>query len=103
MKEYLIQDADHLLTMDDARQELQGADILIRDGVIAQVGHGLETSGEVIRGQAAARECQLCQPQLGGDLQMRRSHARPDRVERLEPTEQQRILPARHGPGQCLV
>ena len=49
MKEYLIQDADHLLTMDDARQELQGADILIRDGVIAQVGHGLETSGEVIR------------------------------------------------------
>ena len=49
MKEYLIQDADHLLTMDDARQELQGADILIRDGVIAQVGHRLETSGEVIR------------------------------------------------------
>ena len=49
MKEYLIQDADHLLTMDDARQEMQGADILIRDGVIAQVGHGLETSGEVIR------------------------------------------------------
>ncbi|KNX43354.1 8-oxoguanine deaminase [Roseovarius tolerans] len=49
MKEYLIQDADHLLTMDDARQELQGADILIRDGVIVQVGHGLETSGEVIR------------------------------------------------------
>ena len=49
MKEYLIQDADHLLTMDDARQEMQGADILIRDGVIAQVGYGLETSGEVIR------------------------------------------------------
>src|SRR6056297_595324 len=49
MKEYLIQDADYLLTMDDARQEMQGADILIRDGVIAQVGHGLETSGEVIR------------------------------------------------------
>src|SRR6056297_2621735 len=49
MKEYLIQDADHLLTMDDARQELQGADILMRDGVIAQVGHRLETSGEVIR------------------------------------------------------
>ena len=49
MKEYLIQHADHLLTMDDARQEMQGADILIRDGVIVQVGHGLETSGEVIR------------------------------------------------------
>jgi cytosine/adenosine deaminase-related metal-dependent hydrolase len=49
MKEYLIQDADHLLTMDDARQELQGADILIRDGVIAQIGHRLENSGEVIR------------------------------------------------------
>lgn len=49
MKEYLIQDADHLLTMDDARQEMQGADILIRDGVIARVGHGLKTSGELIR------------------------------------------------------
>src|SRR6056297_678836 len=48
MKEYLIQDADHLLTMNDARQEMQGADVLIRDGVIVQVGHGLETSGEVI-------------------------------------------------------
>jgi cytosine/adenosine deaminase-related metal-dependent hydrolase len=49
MKEYLIKDADHLLTMDDARQEMQGADVLIRDGVIVQVGQGLETSGEVIR------------------------------------------------------
>ena len=49
MKEYLIQDADYLLTVDDARQEMQGADILIRDGVIVLVGHGLETSGEVIR------------------------------------------------------
>jgi len=49
MAEYLIQAADYLITMDDARQEMQGADVLIRDGVIVQVGHGLETSGEVIR------------------------------------------------------
>ena len=71
------------------------------DGVVQPPTVGKEV--EVIRGQTAARECQLCQPQLGGDLQMRRSHARPDRVERLEPTEQQRILPARHRARQVLV
>ena len=42
MAEYLIQAADYLITMDDARQEMQGADVLIRDGVIVQVGHGLK-------------------------------------------------------------
>ncbi|GAW35944.1 8-oxoguanine deaminase [Roseovarius sp. A-2] len=49
MAEYLIQAADYVITIDDARRELRGADILIRDGVIAEVGHGLESSGEVIR------------------------------------------------------
>ncbi|WP_299850192.1 8-oxoguanine deaminase [uncultured Roseovarius sp.] len=48
MVEILIRDADHILTMDDARQELQHADILIRDGVIAEIGQGLQTNGEVI-------------------------------------------------------
>ncbi|KAA0916807.1 8-oxoguanine deaminase [Aquicoccus porphyridii] len=48
MPEILIRNADHILTMDDSRAELRGADILIRDGVIAEVGHGLSTSGEVI-------------------------------------------------------
>ena len=35
-------------TLDDARDELRGADILLRDGVIAGIGSGLETSGEVV-------------------------------------------------------
>lgn len=48
MPEILIRNANHILTMDDSRAELRGADILIRDGVIAEVGHGLSTSDEVI-------------------------------------------------------
>jgi cytosine/adenosine deaminase-related metal-dependent hydrolase len=39
--EILIRNADHILTMDDARTELRGADILIRGGVIAAIGTGL--------------------------------------------------------------
>ena len=37
--------------MDDTRRELRGADILIRDGVIAAVGQGLTTTGETIAAQ----------------------------------------------------
>ena len=48
MTEVLIQNADTILTMDDARRELSGADVLIRDGQIVEVGHGLRTTGEVI-------------------------------------------------------
>ncbi|SEL07511.1 Cytosine/adenosine deaminase [Roseovarius azorensis] len=48
MAEYLIRDADYLLTMNDARDELHGADVLIRDGVIAAVGRGLSTQGELV-------------------------------------------------------
>jgi cytosine/adenosine deaminase-related metal-dependent hydrolase len=44
----LIRNADHILTMDDTRRELAGADILIRDGVIAEVGFGLTGEGDVI-------------------------------------------------------
>lgn len=47
MPEILIRNADTILTMDDDRQELARADILIRDGQIAQLGHGLETTGEI--------------------------------------------------------
>lgn len=47
MPELLIQNADTVLTMDDDRQELVGADILIRDGVIAEIGQNLPTSGVV--------------------------------------------------------
>lgn len=44
----LIHDADVVLTMDDKRRELSGADVLLRDGIIAQVGHGLVSDGEHI-------------------------------------------------------
>jgi len=48
MAETLIKKADIVLTMDDARRELKGADILVRDGVIAAVGQGLETQGATV-------------------------------------------------------
>jgi len=41
MSRLLIRGAAHLLTMDDARQELRDADVMIRDGVIEAVGPGL--------------------------------------------------------------
>ena len=47
MTEILLKNADHILTMDDTRRELSGADILIRDGQVAQVGKDLHTQGEV--------------------------------------------------------
>ncbi|WP_299730149.1 8-oxoguanine deaminase [uncultured Tateyamaria sp.] len=48
MSEVLIRGADHLVTMDDARRVLNGADILIRDGAIVSVGTGLSTLGETV-------------------------------------------------------
>ncbi|MGJ8618234.1 MAG: 8-oxoguanine deaminase [Sulfitobacter sp.] len=48
MTEILIKNADSILTMDDARRELRGADILMRDGVIAAIGADLTTSGELV-------------------------------------------------------
>ena len=47
--EVLIKQADAILTMNDQKTELLGADILLRGGVIAAVGHGLETTGEVVQ------------------------------------------------------
>ncbi|WP_294611118.1 amidohydrolase family protein, partial [uncultured Roseovarius sp.] len=48
MNEILIRGADFLLTMNDAREELRGADILIRNGIIAAVGHALQSDGELV-------------------------------------------------------
>ena len=45
MTEVLIKNADVMLTMDDARRELHGADILVKDGVIAEIGHDLQANG----------------------------------------------------------
>ncbi|WP_319544939.1 8-oxoguanine deaminase [Ruegeria conchae] len=47
MTEILIQNADIIVTMDDDRQELVGADLLVRDRKIAQIGHGLTSRGEI--------------------------------------------------------
>jgi len=47
MSEILIRNADTILTMDKDRRELSGADILIRDGVIADIGPKLTTTGVI--------------------------------------------------------
>ena len=46
MTDIILKSAACILTMDDDRRELAGADIRIRDGVIAEIGHGLE-GGEI--------------------------------------------------------
>jgi len=48
MSEILIQNAAHVLTMDDGRRELAGADIRLKDGVIAEIGQGLTSDGETV-------------------------------------------------------
>ena len=48
MPEILIQNADTILTMDATRRELHGADIVMRDGAITQIGIGLTTTGATI-------------------------------------------------------
>ena len=54
MSEILIRNADVVVTMDATRSEPSGADVLVRDGVIAAVGPGLAAPGaEVIE----ARGC----------------------------------------------
>ena len=45
MPDLLIKNADVMLTMDDTRRELLGADILIKDGVISAIGHSLPAEG----------------------------------------------------------
>ncbi|MBU2943036.1 8-oxoguanine deaminase [Shimia thalassica] len=48
MAEILIQNASHVLTMDDARREMAGVDIRIKDGVITEIGHGLAGGTETV-------------------------------------------------------
>lgn len=47
MAEVLIRHADHILTMDDTRRELHGADIRVQGGVITEIGIGLDSTGTV--------------------------------------------------------
>ncbi|KFE36911.1 8-oxoguanine deaminase [Thioclava atlantica] len=51
MGETLIRGAEVVVTMDGARRELKGADLLLRDGRIAAMGPGLDCAGEVIEAQ----------------------------------------------------
>lgn len=51
MTEILIKNAETILTMDDNRAELSGADIRIQNGVIAEIGQDLTSEGEVILAQ----------------------------------------------------
>ncbi|WP_347310399.1 8-oxoguanine deaminase [Defluviimonas sp. SAOS-178_SWC] len=53
MSEILIRGAERVVTMNADRAEVAGADVLIRGGVIAGVGPGLQTTGEVVE----ARGC----------------------------------------------
>ncbi len=53
MREILIRGAEVVVTMNDARAEIAGGDVLIRGGVVAAVGQGLTTTGEVVH----ARGC----------------------------------------------
>lgn len=48
-REILIQGAAAVVTMDGARREIAGGDVLLRGGIIAAVGVGLQTAGEVVR------------------------------------------------------
>ncbi len=48
MPEILIKQADTVLTIDDGRREMANADIRIKDGVIAEIGQELETTGETV-------------------------------------------------------
>lgn len=52
MPDILIKGALAVLTMDDARRELVGADVLLRGGVIAQIGAGIDApDAEVLNAQ----------------------------------------------------
>ena len=53
MREILLRGAEAVVTMDASRAEIAGGDVLIRGGVIAAVGQGLTTGGEVV----SARGC----------------------------------------------
>ncbi|MBO6773964.1 MAG: 8-oxoguanine deaminase [Marinibacterium sp.] len=48
MSETLIRNAGVIVTMDDDRRELADADLLIRDGLVVDLGYGLNTTGDVV-------------------------------------------------------
>ena len=47
MPEILLKNADTILTMDDERRELVHADLRMANGVVVEIGDGLESEGEI--------------------------------------------------------
>lgn len=69
MSETLVGNAAVVVTVDDARRELAEADILIRDGVIAAVGHALVAPGaEAAGSRDPVAALILCGPTRVRDL-----------------------------------
>ena len=58
---------------------------------------------QMVRACCATGQGQFGKPRLRRHEHFLRSEPRPDRIERAKPTEQKRVLPARHGPRQTLV
>ncbi|WP_102109557.1 8-oxoguanine deaminase [Oceaniglobus roseus] len=54
MSHVLVQGADLVLCMDDGARELAGCDVRLRDGVVAEIGPGLDAAGA---GIVSARGC----------------------------------------------
>ena len=49
---FLIRNADVVVTMDEDRREIKGGDVLVRDGVIAEVGTGLvDEQAQIVDGR----------------------------------------------------
>ncbi len=48
MSDVLIRNADSIVTMDDTRRVLQGADLRLSGGVIVEIGQGLDGPGAVV-------------------------------------------------------
>lgn len=46
----LIRRASHVVTMDDNRRILRDADVLLQDGQVSEIGHGLEAAAEIVDG-----------------------------------------------------
>lgn len=46
MSGLLIRNAEVIVTMDDERRELAHADLRLRDGVITEIGQGLDPAGD---------------------------------------------------------
>ena len=51
MAETLLKNADVIVTMDDTRRELRQSDLRLINGVISEIGQGLQSDAEVVDAQ----------------------------------------------------